>query len=128
MKHQTVRRVKVFAPKVHQQKPLFVCVAHLIGQVVQTLVVLRLRDHAVLMEGLQGGPPAGRREPCAFPPGSESPTPLGSLCPSCHRPSAAGIVPCCCVGFKYGFKVDGYLSEMRFELPVPAVVCTTGKR
>ena len=72
--------------------------------------------------------PAGRREPCAFPPRSESPTPLGSLCPSCQHPSAAGIVPCCCVGFKYRFKVAGYLSERRFELPVPAVVCTTGKR
>ena len=52
---QTVRRVRVFAPKVHQQKPLFVCVAHLHGQVVQALVVLGLRDRAVFMEGLQGG-------------------------------------------------------------------------
>ena len=52
---QTVRRGRVFAPKVHQQKPLFVCVAHLLGQVVQTLVVLCLRDRAVFEEGFQGG-------------------------------------------------------------------------
>lgn len=52
---QTVRRGRVFAPKVHQQKPLFVCVAHLLGQVMQTLVVLCLRDRAVFEEGFQGG-------------------------------------------------------------------------
>lgn len=34
---------------------VFIFVSHLHGQVVQTLVVLRLRDHAVFMEGLQGG-------------------------------------------------------------------------
>ena len=34
---------------------VFIFVSHLLGQVVQTLVVLRLRDRAVFMEGLQGG-------------------------------------------------------------------------
>ena len=52
---QTVRRDRVFAPKVHQQKPLFVCAAYLLGQIVQTLVVLCLRDRAVFEEGFQGG-------------------------------------------------------------------------
>ena len=124
---QTVRRVRVFAPKVHQQKPLFVCVAHLHGQIVQALVVLGLRDRAVFMEGLQGGHLPVVESPALFLRGQSLPR---RLVRCVHRATIlpAGIVPCCCVGFKYRFKVAGYLSERRFELPVPAVVCTTGKR
>ena len=101
---QTVRRGRVFAPKVHQRAaPSFVSVSHLFGQVMQALVVLRMRNRAVFEEDFQGGHLPVVECPALFLRGQG----LRCIVRRVHRATvlpAAGIVPCCCAAFSAGSK------------------------
>ena len=87
---------------------VFIFVSHLLGQVVQTLVVLRLRDRTVFEEGFQGGHLPVVESPALFFRGQSLPR---RLVRCVHRATilpATGIVPCRYAGFKCTFKVVGY--------------------
>ena len=97
-------------------KWLLFCVSHLHGQVVQTLVVLRLRDRAVFEDGFQSGHLPVVEGPALFLRGQGLPR---CLVRRLHRATvlpAGGIVPCRCAGFKSGFKVRANSAQSRFKI------------
>ena len=88
-------------------------ISHLLGQVVQALVVLGLRDCAVFEEDFQGGHLPVVEGPALFLWGQGLPR---CLVRCVHRATilpAVGIVPCRCAGFKSGIKVRANSAQSR---------------